>query len=340
MPELPDITVYVEQLARFTKGRELQGLRIASPFLLRSYDPPVSELIGKTITGAGRIGKRLVLHFEGDLHAVIHLMVAGRLRWKPKGAGVPGKIGLAAFDFEHGTIVFTEASQKKRASLTLVRGEAGLVEIHRGGIDIMTSADVAVAAALREENHTVKRALTDPTIIDGIGNAYSDEILHAAKMSPFRQTKDLTDADVKALCAATRTTLQLWIDRLRSEVGDGFPDDVTAFHDAMTAHGKFGQPCPRCGSPIQRIRYADNEANYCATCQTGGKLLADRGMSRLLKSDWPRTLAELEERKARARQANPAPSAPVPPPAASPAPASQKPDPATRSRPGKKPRNR
>ncbi|HUQ02505.1 MAG TPA: DNA-formamidopyrimidine glycosylase family protein [Kofleriaceae bacterium] len=334
MPELPDITVYMEQLARFTQGHVLQGLRIASPFLLRSYDPPVSELIGRTITGTGRIGKRLVLHFEGDLHAVIHLMVAGRLRWKPKGAGVPGKIGLAAFDFDHGTIVFTEASQKKRASLTLVRGEAALVEIHRGGIDIMTSTDAAVGAALREENHTIKRALTDPTIIDGIGNAYSDEILHAAKMSPFRQTKDLTDADVKAVCTATRETITLWTDRLRSEVGDGFPDDVTAFHDAMAAHGKFGKPCPRCGSPIQRIRYADNEANYCATCQTGGKLLADRGLSRLLKSDWPKSLAELEERKAKLRQEKP------PPGADSPVLPSRQPDTDSRSRTGKKPRKR
>jgi formamidopyrimidine-DNA glycosylase len=325
VPELPDITVYMEQLARFTQGHVLQGMRIASPFLLRSYDPPVSELVGRTITGTGRIGKRLVLHFEGDLHAVIHLMVAGRLRWKAKGAGVPGRIGLAAFDFDHGTIVFTEASQKKRASLTLVRGEAALRDIHRGGIDIMTSTDAAVGAALRDENHTIKRALTDPTIIDGIGNAYSDEILWAAQMSPFRQTKDLTDADVKVLCAAAREQLTLWIERLRSEVGDGFPDDVTAFHDTMAAHGKFGKPCPRCGSPIQRIRYADNEANYCATCQTGGKLLADRGLSRLLKADWPRTLADLEERKAKLRQA-------IPP--------SQKADPDSRSGTGKKPRKR
>jgi formamidopyrimidine-DNA glycosylase len=333
VPELPDITVYVEQLAAYTKGRVLQGLRIASPFLLRSYDPPTSELIGKTITSTSRIGKRLVLSFEHDLHAVIHLMIAGRLRWKPKGAGIPGKFGLAAFDFEHGTLMFTEASPKKRASLTLVRGADALREIHRGGIDILTSTDAAIGAALREENHTVKRALTDPTIIDGVGNAYSDEILWAAKMSPFRQTKDLTDAEITTLCAAARTTLGDWIARLRAEVGDRFPDEVTAFHDLMAAHGKYGKPCPRCGAPIQRIVYADNEANYCAPCQTGGKLLADRGLSRLLKADWPKTLAELEERKARARQENP----PVRPERAK---RVEGPDPVSRSGPGKKPRNR
>lgn len=325
MPELPDITVYVEQLAAYTRGHVLRGLRVASPFLLRSYDPPVAALVGKTITGAGRIGKRLVLHFEDDLHAVIHLMIAGRLRWKPAGAGIPGKFGLAAFDFDHGTLMFTEASPKKRASLTLVRGEAALAEIHRGGIDLMTSADAAIAAALREENHTLKRALTDPTIIDGVGNAYSDEILWAARMSPFRQTKDLSDAEITTLCAAARETLGDWIARLRAEVGDRFPDEVTAFHDQMAVHGRYAKPCPRCGSPVQRIVYADNEANYCATCQTGGRLLADRGLSRLLKADWPRTLAELEERKARARQEN----SPVRPA-----------DTSVPSRPGKKPRNR
>ncbi len=333
VPELPDITVYVEQLAAYVKGRPLRGLRIASPFLLRSVEPPVSALVDRTITGTSRIGKRLVLHFDGDLHAVIHLMVAGRLRWKAKGAGVPGKIGLAAFDFDHGTLMFTEASPKKRASLTLVQGAAALAEIHRGGIDLLTSTDAAIAAALRSENHTIKRALTDPTIIDGVGNAYSDEILHAAKMSPFRQTKDLTDAEIAGLCAAARTTLIAWIDRLRAEVGDRFPDEVTAFHDVMAVHGKYGQPCPRCGSPVQRIVYADNEANYCAPCQTGGKLLADRGLSRLLKADWPRTLAELEERKARARQDNPAP-------AGAPTEALPRPDTVSRSRPGKKPRAR
>jgi formamidopyrimidine-DNA glycosylase len=334
VPELPDIAIYVERLAAYCVGRPLRGLRIASPFLLRSVDPPVAEVIGRTVTGVGRIGKRLVLDLDGDLHAVIHLMIAGRLRWKPAGAAVPGKIGLAAFDFEHGTVMFTEASPKKRASLTLVRGAAALDEIHRGGIDLLAASTDDVAAALRAENHTIKRALTDPTVIDGVGNAYSDEILHAAQMSPFRQTRDLSDAEIEALHGAARTCLEAWIARLREEVGDGFPDVVTAFRPEMAVHGKYGEPCPRCGAPVQRIVYADNEANYCAPCQTGGKLLADRGLSRLLKADWPRTLAELEERKVLARKRNPAPA----PAAAAPPPTGA--DTAKPSRPGKKPRRR
>jgi formamidopyrimidine-DNA glycosylase len=265
-------------------GRPLRGIRIASPFLLRSVDPPPSALIDRTITGASRIGKRLVWHFDGDLHAVIHLMIAGRLRWKPAKAAVPGKIGVAAFDFDHGTIMFTEASPKKRASLTLVRGESALAEIHRGGIDLLTASSRDVIAALRAENHTIKRSLTDPTIIDGVGNAYSDEILHAARLSPFRQVKEMTDAELTALHEIARAELLRWIALLRAEVGDGFPDEVTAFRPEMAVHGKYGQPCPRCGAPVQRIVYADNEANYCAPCQTGGKLLADRGLSRLLKN--------------------------------------------------------
>ena len=304
MPELPDITVYVERLAAYTVGRALRGMRIVSPFLLRSVDPPPSELIGRTITATSRIGKRLVLHLEGDLHAVIHLMIAGRLRWKAKGAGVPGKVGVAAFDFDHGTLMFTEASPKKRASLTLVRGAAALADIHRGGVDLLTASTAEVIAALRAENHTIKRSLTDPTIIDGVGNAYSDEILHAAQLSPFRQVKEMTDAELKRLHGIAKKELERWIALLRAEVGEGFPDEVTAFRPEMAVHGKYGQPCPRCGAPVQRIVYADNEANYCAPCQTGGKLLADRGLSRLLKSDWPKTLGELEERKARHRQEN------------------------------------
>ncbi len=297
MPELPDITVYVERLAAFTTGRVLDKLRLASPFVLRSVDPPVRELEGRKVTGTGRIGKRIVLSFEGDLHCVIHLMIAGRLRWQKRGAAIPKKRGLAAFDFPHGTLLFTEASPKKRASITLVRGRAALAEIDRGGIDLMTRPTAEVAAALRAENHTIKRALTDPTVIDGVGNAYSDEILHRARMSPFRQTRQMDDDEIARLHAAAREVLTEWIERTRAEVGDGFPDEVTAFRPEMAVHGKFDQPCPVCGTPVQRIRYADNEANYCPTCQTGGKLLADRSLSRLLKDNWPRTLEELEERK-------------------------------------------
>ena len=244
-----------------------------------------------------RIGKRLVLSLEGDLHLVIHLMIAGRLRWKKAGAPVPKKVGLAGFDFAHGTLLFTEASPKKRASLYLVRGGAALADFARGGVDLLTATTAEVIAALRAENHTIKRALTDPTVIDGVGNAYSDEILHRARMSPFRQTRVLGDDDLARLHRAAIEVLTEWIDRLRAEVGDGFPDQVTAFRPEMAVHGKYGQPCPVCGAKVQRIRYADNEANYCATCQTAGRLLADRGLSRLLKDNWPKTLEELEERK-------------------------------------------
>ncbi len=299
MPELPDITVYVERLAAFTAGRVLERIRVASPFVVRSYDPPISEAHGREVVGVGRIGKRLVLSLAGDLHLVIHLMIAGRLRWKKAGAAVPKKVGLAAFDFAHGALMFTEASPKKRASLHLVRGQAALDEIHRGGVDLFTSTTAQVAAALREDNHTIKRALTDPTVIDGVGNAYSDEILHRARMSPFRQTRQLEDAEIAVLHGAAKEVLTEWIERLRAEVGEGFPDEVTAFRPEMAVHGKYGQPCPVCGSPVQRIRYAANEANYCVTCQTGGKLLADRSLSRLLKSNWPRTLEELEDLKKR-----------------------------------------
>jgi formamidopyrimidine-DNA glycosylase len=230
---------------------------------------------------------------------VIHLMIAGRLRWKKAGQAVPKKVGLAAFDFAHGSLIFTEASPKKRASIVVVRGREALAEIDRGGIDLLKAKTKDVAVALRDENHTIKRALTDPTVIDGVGNAYSDEILHRAKMSPFRQTRQLTDEEIARLHAASKEVLVEWIDRLRKEVGDGFPDEVTAFRPEMAVHGKYNQPCPVCGTPVQRIRYADNEANYCPTCQTGGKLLADRSLSRLLKENWPKTLEELEERKRR-----------------------------------------
>lgn len=303
MPELPDITVYVERLAAYTVGRRLEALRVASPFLVRTFDPPASALVGKEVVATRRIGKRLVLSFEDGLHAVIHLMIAGRLRWKKPKAPIPGKLGQAAFDFAHGTLLFTEASKKKRASLHVVRGQAALADFDRGGLDLYTATTAEVAAALTAENHTIKRALTDPTIIDGVGNAYSDEILHRARLSPFRQTSQLTAAEIATLHEAATSCLTEWTERLRAEVGDGFPDEVTAFRPEMVVHGKYGQPCPRCGAPVQRIKYADNEANYCAPCQTGGKLLADRGLSRLLKADWPKTLDALEERRAAARAA-------------------------------------
>jgi formamidopyrimidine-DNA glycosylase len=297
MPELPAVTLYVERLAAFTVGRSLEKVRFASPFLLRSVTPPISSVEGKRVVSTGRIGKRIVISLEGDLHLVIHLMIAGRLRWKARGFAIPKKRGLAAFDFEHGTLSFTEASPKKRASLHVVEGRLGLEAFDRGGIDLLARTTADVAAALRSEVHTLKRALTDPTIVDGVGNAYSDEILHRAKMSPFIRTTQMTDDEIERLHHAANDVLHEWIERGRAEIGDGFPDEVTAFHERMAVHGKFGKPCPACGTPVQRIRYAENEANYCPTCQTGGKLLADRSLSRLMHDDWPKTLEELEDRK-------------------------------------------
>jgi formamidopyrimidine-DNA glycosylase len=299
VPELPDVTVYVERLRAFLVGRPLRAIRIASPFVLRTVDPQPGELVGREVKGARRIGKRIVISFDGDLHAVVHLMIAGRFKWRPPKAKLPGRLALAAFDFDHGTLLFTEASKKKRASLHVVRGSDSLRDFDRGGLDVFAATDAEFAAALREENHTIKRALTDPTVLDGIGNAYSDEILWRAQMSPFVQTKQLSDEDFTKLHDATKASLTEWTDRLRAQVGDGFPEDVTAFRPEMAVHGKYRQPCPRCGSPVQHIVYADNEANYCATCQTGGRLLADRALSRLLKSNWPKTLEELEERRKR-----------------------------------------
>lgn len=298
LPELPDITIYVERLQAKIGGQPLEKLRIASPFLLRSVTPPVSELIGKPVTSVGRLGKRLVLGFPGDLYAVIHLMIAGRLRWRDPGAKIPGQVGLAAFDFPTGTLLFTEASKKKRASLHLVAGALGLQAFDRGGLDVMRATAAEFAARMRSERHTVKRSLTDPTLFDGIGNSYSDEILHAARMSPFRLSTALSDEEAAALHRACVDVMSRAIELLRAEVGDGFPETVTAFRPEMAVHGKFGQPCPVCGQKVQHIVYAENEANYCATCQTEGKLLADRSLSRLLKDDWPKTLEELEERKA------------------------------------------
>ena len=297
MPELPDVSVYVERLAAFTVGHKLESLRIASVFVLRSVEPKPAALLGRSVTGVGRTGKRIVLSFDGDFHAVIHLMIAGRLRWRKRDAKLPGKMALAAFDFDHGTLLFTEASKRRRASLHLVHGAAALASFDRGGLDVFAATAGDFARALRADNHTVKRALTDPTVLDGIGNAYSDEILHRARMSPFIQTRQLSDADLARLHGACVAVLGEWVSRLRAQVGEGFPEEVTAFRPEMAVHGKYRQPCPVCGSPVQRIVYASNEANYCATCQTGGRLLADRALSRLLKDNWPKTLEELEERR-------------------------------------------
>jgi formamidopyrimidine-DNA glycosylase len=317
VPELPDVTVYVERLRALIVGRALEGVRIASPFVLRTVSPAPKDLVGAHVVDVERLGKRIVIafdrsgfagprstaegrcgvSFDHDRFIVIHLMIAGRLRWKPRGAKLPGKLALAAFDFPNGMLVFTEASAKKRASLHVVAGRAALADFDRGGLDVMTATTAQFAERLRSERHTVKRALTDPTLFDGIGNAYSDEILHAAKLSPFRMTSAMTDDEVARLHAACKEQLVAWTERLRAEIGDGFPDKVTAFRPEMAVHGKYGQPCPVCGTKVQRIVYADNEANYCPTCQTEGRLLADRSLSRLLKDDWPRTLEELEERK-------------------------------------------
>jgi len=299
VPELPDVTVYVERLAALVVGQPIQGIRIASPFVLRTVSPSPKELIGAKVVSVERLGKRIIIGVEGDRFIVIHLMIAGRLRWKEPLAKLPGKLALAGFDFPNGTLVFTEASPKKRASIHMVAGRENLAEFDRGGLDVLTATAKQFGERLTGERHTVKRSLTDPTLFDGIGNAYSDEILWAAKMSPFRMTTALELGEIKALHDAAKTQLVLWTDRMRAEVGAGFPDKVTAFRPEMAVHGKYGEPCPRCGSKVQRIVYADNEANYCATCQTDGKLLADRSLSRLLKEDWPKTLEELEDRKAR-----------------------------------------
>lgn len=295
MPELPDIRLYLDALEPRVLGHTLEHIRIVSPFLLRSTEPPVALVEGKRVVGLERIGKRIVLALEADLFLVIHLMIAGRFRWLAQRTKVPGRIGLAAFDFPSGTLVLTEAGSKRRASLHLVQGRAGLMQFNRGGLDVEGASVAAFVAALRRENHTLKRALTDPTILDGIGNAYSDEILHRARLSPLKLTSRLTEAEFVLLLEACQHVLAEWTTRLKAESGTWFPEKVTAFRPGMAVHGRFNQPCPICGTPIQRIRYADNETNYCPTCQTGGRLLADRALSRLLKEDWPRTLEELEE---------------------------------------------
>jgi len=296
MPELPDVTIYLDALRARVLEQPLERVRLASPFVLRSVDPPISALIGHAVENLRRIGKRIVLVFPGDLFLVIHLMIAGRLRWEKRGAKPPGKIGLAAFDFPSGTLLLTEASPKKRAAIYVVRGEAALADHDPGGLEVLDATLEEFRAALRSENHTLKRALTDPHLFSGIGNAYSDEILHTARLSPVQLTGKLVDAEIERLYHATRATLLRWIDALRVEFGDRFPGagEVTAFRPDFAVHGRFGKPCPVCGGPVQRIRYAENETNYCPACQTGGRLLADRGLSRLLKADWPKTLEEME----------------------------------------------
>ena len=296
MPELPDITLYVEALERRVAGHPLERLRIGSPFVLRSVDPAPAAVEGKLVTGVGRIGKRVVLHLDGDLHVVIHLMIAGRLRWRPRGTKVPKKRGLAAFEFASGMVLFTEEGSQHRAGLWIVRGSAALAAHDPGGIDPIAATLPEFRAALTRARHTLKRTLTDPHVFSGIGNAYSDEILHAAQLSPLQLTTNLDDAEVARLHTAVRRTLIEWTERLRVEIGDGFPEKVTAFRDGMAVHGRYKLPCPACGSPVQRIRNAENEVNYCATCQTGGKVLADRGLSKLLRQDWPRSLDEWGER--------------------------------------------
>jgi len=297
MPELPDISVYLHALASRIVGQPLQQVRVAGPFLLRTVDPPISDVEGRTVHELRRVGKRIAIGLDGDLWLVLHLMIAGRLHWRPRGAKLAGKQNLAAFDFLNGSLVLTEAGAKRRASLHVLRGEQGLLSVDAGGIDVFTSDLDTFRAALSAENRTLKRALTDPRIVSGIGNAYSDEILHAAQLSPIALTQKLKPEEWERLYTATQATLQLWIDRLRSEAADGFPEKVTAFRRQMAVHGCYNKPCPRCGEKIQRIRYADNETNYCPHCQTGGKLLADRSLSRLLQSDWPRTMEELEALK-------------------------------------------
>jgi len=297
MPELPDITVYVEALERRIRGRVLSKVRLSSPFLLRSVRPPLREADGRDVVGVRRMGKRIVICLSDEHFLVLHLMIAGRLRWKEAGAKIPGKLGLAGFDFSEGTLLLTEAGSKKRASLYFVQGERSLAEHDRGGVEVLAADLAAFREALAQENHTLKRSLTDPRLFSGIGNAYSDEILHRARMSPFKQTHQLSDEESARLYEATRQVMQEWIERLRAETGDGFPEKVTAFRAEMTVHGKYGEPCPVCRSPVQRIVYTGNEANYCVTCQTGGRLLADRALSRLLRKDWPKTLEELEGRR-------------------------------------------
>jgi len=308
MPELPDLELYRAALARRLVGERLRRLRLHSPFVLRSVAPAPAVLEGAAVTAIERLGKRLVLAFEGELFAVVHLMIAGRLRWGAAGGKAPGRIGLAGFETAAGTLWLTEASAKKRAWIRLVRGRAALAELDPGGVEPLASDDATLRSALGRENRTLKRALTDPRLVAGIGNAYSDEILHAARLSPLARTGQLDEQEWTRLLAALRATLSSWCARLAAEAGDRFPEKVTAFRPGMAVHGRFGAPCPVCSTPVQRLVYAENEANYCPQCQTGGKLLADRALSKLLRGDWPRTLEELDERKERSRGTAQAPS--------------------------------
>jgi formamidopyrimidine-DNA glycosylase len=294
MPELPDVLLYIESLRSRILNQTLERVRLASPFVVRSVAPPISTINSRRICGLRRLGKQIVLEFEGNLFLIIHLMIAGRFQWKERGAKIPGKIGLAAFDFPSGTLLLTEAGSKKRASLHVVEGERNLAVFDRGALEVLGSSFDAFRDTLIRENHTLKRSLTDPRLFSGIGNAYSDEILHRARLSPMKLTQKLSNEETTRLHAATQSTLSEWIERLKNEAGTEFPSKVTAFRPEMAVHGRYGKPCPTCGSPVQRIVYAENECNYCATCQTDGRLLADRALSRLLKEDWPRSLDEWE----------------------------------------------
>lgn len=293
MPELPDITVYIEALERRIVGQQLEAVRINSPFVLRTFEPPLEAVAGKKVRELRRLGKRIAIGLEDELWLVVHLMIAGRLHWKPFGAKLAGKFNLVAFDFSNGTLILTEAGSKRRAALYLLKGTAALAEHDPGGLDVFAVRPKEFERALRRENHTLKRSLTDPHLFSGIGNAYSDEILHRAKLSPLLLTQKMTSEEAGRLLFATRSVIEEWIERLREQAADGFPEKVTDFRPEMAVHGRFGKPCPVCGAPVQRIRYADNETNYCPGCQTGGRVLADRSLSRLLKDDWPRHLDEL-----------------------------------------------
>jgi formamidopyrimidine-DNA glycosylase len=297
VPELPDITLYLEALTPRVLNQRLERLRIANPFLVRTVDPPVGAAEGRAVIGLHRLGKRIVVAFEDDLFLVLHLMIAGRLRWRERGAAIPGKVGLAAFDFPTGSVILTEAGSRRQASLHVVAGRQGVAALDPGGLEVLQSDLPHFAERLTRENHTVKRALTDPHIFSGIGNAYSDEILHAARLSPMKLTDSLDEEEIRRLHAATLQTLTMWIERLRVEAAGAFPEKVTAFRAGMAVHGRYGQPCLVCGAPVQRIVYARNEANYCAVCQTGGRLLSDRALARLLRDDWPKTLEDMERLK-------------------------------------------
>jgi formamidopyrimidine-DNA glycosylase len=297
VPELPDVELYLSALRPRVIGRTIEQVRVASPFFVRTYDPPLSAVTGHAIVSLSRLGKRLVFALDADLFVVVHLMIAGRLRWRDRGAAIPAKVGLAALDFADATLLFTEAGSRKQASLHVVRGRSAVAAMDPGGAEVEALSAEAFAAALRAGNHTLKRMLTDPHVFSGIGNAYSDEILHAARLSPVKLTRALSDDEMTRLYDSTRTVLREWTIRLQEETGEAFPDKVTAFRPGMAVHGRYGKPCPRCGAPVQRIVYARNEANYCAPCQTEGRLLADRALSRLLREDWPRTLEEAERRR-------------------------------------------